>query len=299
MQQIYNDTRILEELRKRLGNTYKVSPVFDPVKTTTCEKIEISKVSGKNSNMCLIVNASVIHGMIAEGNSIDSIVDALILQIEDRIFNSDFNIKKLNGYDTCKDSLYAELINRHINCELLHDLPAIQFLDDFAIVVRYCINKQGESRSSVLITNKIIEKWNVSADELIKSAIANTRKLFGVKIETIPDVLRSMGVLEQTDTVEYKNMPRMWVVSNELRARGAICALFDDVLQSISTVEDSDLFIIFSSIHEILVLPWVNKEDLAEFTKMNQEVNSTQVSADEVLGTHAYYYSRETGFQEH
>lgn len=51
-----------------------------------------------------------------------------------------------------------------------------------------------------------------------------------------------------------------------------------------------------SSIHELLLIPTPDDSNIDEITKMNQQVNEEQVGIEEVLGTKAYYYSKDRGF---
>ena len=47
-----------------------------------------------------------------------------------------------------------------------------------------------------------------------------------------------------------------------------------------------------SSIHEVILVPTLENSDYQELSEMVQEVNDTQLQDDEILSTHAYYYSR-------
>ena len=58
---------------------------------------------------------------------------------------------------------------------------------------------------------------------------------------------------------------------------------------------ESDFFVIPSSIHELLLYPHSNTEDLdsqSELTALIQEVNDTQLQDEDILSDHVYYYSR-------
>ncbi len=54
----------------------------------------------------------------------------------------------------------------------------------------------------------------------------------------------------------------------------------------------SDLFILPSSIHEVLLLPDTGNEDSGELKKMVSEVNRSYVAAEEVLSDTLYRYDR-------
>ena len=50
-----------------------------------------------------------------------------------------------------------------------------------------------------------------------------------------------------------------------------------------------------SSIHEVILIPAYDHDSYDELTSMVKEVNSTQLSKEEILSDHVYFYSRETG----
>lgn len=58
---------------------------------------------------------------------------------------------------------------------------------------------------------------------------------------------------------------------------------------------ECDLYILPSSIHEVILIPAYDHDSYDELTSMVKEVNSTQLSKEEILSDHVYFYSRETG----
>ena len=69
--------------------------------------------------------------------------------------------------------------------------------------------------------------------------------------------------------------------------------LYTRVLEDIGNQLNEDYYILPSSIHEIIILPVSCTMGLEEINDMIVEINETQVSEEDVLSEHAYYYSRE------
>jgi len=84
-------------------------------------------------------------------------------------------------------------------------------------------------------------------------------------------------------------------LSNSRKSRGAACILYPGVLEGIAAEEKHNLYIIPSSIHEVLILPDNGAICADELKKMIFEVNCTQVAPEEVLSNSLYYYNREKG----
>jgi len=86
----------------------------------------------------------------------------------------------------------------------------------------------------------------------------------------------------------------MYVLTNQQRFLGACCILYDDVLKEIAERLDSDLYILPSSIHEVILMPVTVTESVPALSQMVCDINQSEVSAEEILSDHIYYYHRST-----
>lgn len=181
---------------------------------------------------------------------------------------------------------------------LLEKIPYMEFLDDFAITIHslFDVSDAEERISSFLIQKNLLEKWNFDTKTIFNLAMQNTRKMFGVTIQNLSDTLLDLyeSSAEKTPMELHTQVP-MWVLTNHLKWNGASVILFEDILNKFAK-EHGDFCIILSSIHEALLIPADSNTNIEELTQINREVNITQVSTEEVLGTKAYYYSRKNGF---
>ena len=88
---------------------------------------------------------------------------------------------------------------------------------------------------------------------------------------------------------------QMKVLSNTRRIEGAVCILYPGVLESLAREEGHDLYILPSSIHEVILLPDTGAPSAEELKRMVREVNDTQVAPEEVLSYSLYRYRRTDG----
>ncbi len=87
----------------------------------------------------------------------------------------------------------------------------------------------------------------------------------------------------------------MFILTNESRLNGATCMLYENVLDKFANEIKSDLYILPSSIHEVIILPkkeWYKKSDLES---MINEVNTDNLSVDEILSDRVYMFERKNG----
>lgn len=206
-----------------------------------------------------------------------------------------FSSVPISDFNWAKDRLYVQLINRHLNGEMLKTVPHSLFLDDFAITIRCLFQETDCGEASLLVYNHLAEQWNVTPDALVSLALQNTRKLFRIDLRNMRDFLRTLIPCESFDA--GSPFP-MWVLTNTEKHYGAACVLFDDVLKSFAEKSGS-FYVIFSSVHEALLIPAQDNSKMSEMSYMNQCVNAEQVAPTEVLGTKAYFYSKDSGFMLH
>jgi len=105
--------------------------------------------------------------------------------------------------------------------------------------------------------------------------------------ETFPDI--SYPSIHWSE--DYADSP-MLVLTNNSRLHGATTLLYPHLLSEISERLNQDLYLLPSSIHEVLLVPADLIGDRQELDLMVQEVNKDHVARDEVLSDHAYFYSR-------
>ena len=174
-------------------------------------------------------------------------------------------------FEKAKDRIVIRLINTRQNCEILCKGPHMEIMD-LSAVFYYLIDSGSDGTYSTHITNEIFDNWGISVDELYEFAVENTKKVVGLK---------------------FGPYFPLCVLSNKFSLFGAATILYKDVLESAALLMDCDLYIIPSSVHEVLLVPAdsekYNTERLTDMlTCVNKEVKNTDILSD-----HLYFYSRE------
>ena len=84
----------------------------------------------------------------------------------------------------------------------------------------------------------------------------------------------------------------MYVLTNKTMLNGASTMMYYGVLDSIADKIGHDLYILPSSIHELILVPVKSGYKADELKKMVCQVNSDEVSDNEILSDSVYCYSR-------
>jgi hypothetical protein len=173
----------------------------------------------------------------------------------------------------------------------LAQVPHFRYLD--LAIVFYCLLSSDETtQASILIYNQHLSFWGIDADTLYECAIVNTPNLLPHKMTDMTSILKE--VLGEDVMDETSDIP-MYVLTNRYHTNGACVILYDQLLKQLADFFNRDLVVLPSSIHEVLLVPVEVSVDLAQYDRMVQEVNETQLADDEVLSNHAYFFSRANG----
>lgn len=229
----------------------------------------------------------------AGGATFDEIIENIFRLYKDNRTETSFDQESFLKWDKAKDKITYRLLNRKANEKFLEDVPFVSFLD-LAVVFSYLITIDDAGQGSIVIHKCHAESWGVDADELYEAAKKNTAKLLPVEYKPMSEMLADL--MPGSDDMLPEDIPDMLVLSNKTKTYGAAAILYKDVLHDIAEKMNCDLWMLPSSVHEVLLLPKEGDANiLTDLSAMVREVNATQVPDGEILSDHAYLYDRKTG----
>lgn len=185
--------------------------------------------------------------------------------------------------------LFYKLVNYKKNKTFLEKVPYKKVMD--LAMVPLCKFDHSVMRcGTITVLKEHLEMWEISEEELWENIRESAPCVEPVKISELSDVIgRLMG---SDDVIE--DICGMYVITNRSECLGAGAAFYPDVLKELAEDMESDLFIIPSSVHEILVVPDPDHNvDPENLKAIIHEVNVTTVSDEEILSDNLYIYDRE------
>lgn len=304
---------IKEEVRKQVPGDYRVT-MNSVIKNNNqmLDAITIMEPDSLAPNIYL----NRYYEDFIQGRSLESILQEIL-----SISNNNKEIKNdmlpdLFNFDSIRSQIAYRLINLGMNQKRLNDFP-YQVVEDMAKVYYLVVKSDSEGIASVAITNDLLGKWKVNIECIDKLAYENTPFLFPEKLRSMGEVIKEMitkefGALsgenissEDKELYEHilvqltDDAPRdndneeMYILSNESGVNGASVILYENVLHDFAVEQQSNFYILPSSVHEVILLP-VHKEVTKEaLRKMVREVNNSEVPVGEVLSNEVYYFDLE------
>ena len=98
-----------------------------------------------------------------------------------------------------REDVLLKLIYTQDNVELLKELPHRDYLD-LSIIYFLVTDKNDEMMKTVLITNEMLEKSNLTENQLYRMALSNTQKMFPLDItNTLDDIDMVIEKIENGD----------------------------------------------------------------------------------------------------
>ena len=214
------------------------------------------------------------------------------------------------NFQSVRNQVVFRLINYDRNKEQLSQCPYIHVLD-LALTYRILFNKDALGIATIMINQDMLDQWQISEFDLYNLAVDNSRRLFPPRLERMEDVLRTMindvnglnrmnpqgmedGLLSG---IPERMMPEgieLFVLSNELKLNGASTLFYTDSISDFSKSMDSDIYILPSSVHEVLLVPENSLVDPEQLREIVMDANQKVVMKDEVLSDNIYIYRRDT-----
>jgi hypothetical protein len=162
-------------------------------------------------------------------------------------------------------------INKHLD-----EIPHRKILD---ITVCYLTAKERHENGEItgfdmetLVRDEAEKRGLSDEEELYSLALKNTKRMFPVCVHAVTD--------------------GMICITNSGHTFGAAAMIYDNELAEAAKIMDSDMYIVPSSIHEVLCID-PNEIDPADIYEYIQYSNRECLAPKDVLSGSLYYYDRE------
>lgn len=249
------------------------------------------------------------------GKTIKDIVNEIVeIYEKNKLAQIPTNVSDIIDLQKVKNQIVIKLVNRESNREFLKDTPFIPF-NDLAVIFSILVSTHEEGTATIMVKSNILyDYWKMDAESLLELALENSKRLLPVKIQSMEEVLKEMLGRDFAsqfgmDTEMYSDIELdtlfqeiagdnqgadMYVASNIGRINGASVMLYRNLLHDFAERIKRNVFIIPSSIYELILVPDNGHMGAKDIRSMVVDVNATQVAPDEVLSDNVYYYNRNT-----
>ena len=281
-------------------NGYNLS--FDETVRVNRVVESIQLVNGSSTVCPSISFEQLYNNYISSGDirvTLNDIVNSFSNAIQDGTYKKISEIRKTEDFIS-DDKIFLQVINSDSNKGLLEGCPHRDF-GDLSIIYRSLVMKKNDGILSTIITNDVAKSIGKTEDELYSLAYENTKELFPVKLVSMRDMLiESMfpeGISEDDPMIDFMLPPEdvappMYVLTNSDNFFGASSILYTECIEELADRLDSDLIVLPSSIHEVIIVTKDDDSDLKTMSGMVNEINSGVVDEKDRLSNNVYLYTK-------
>lgn len=262
-------------------------------------------IKNRKSNISPLIYLVGYYEQYSKGENIENIISLIItLSKMDSGIDQDI-VSNIKDLDKIRANIQMKLINKASNSVLLESVPYVDFLDlaiIFIIDIPCC---EYRNRASITITNRNLQIWGIDKEKLYDIAKENCCGEDNYVVHNMKDIIRDLYIeiadVQEIDDEDVSAMldsisddkNALYVLTNQSKSNGAVTMTYENVIRDFANEKESNVYILPSSIHEVLLVAaneHMSKEQLRE---MVQSVNQTEVDEIEVLSDNVYYYDRE------
>lgn len=282
--QDYKKDRFYKEMRKSLmaRETEEMKITFRRVTKNNRKDLHAVLLEVPGSAAIPTFYLEDLYDAYENGTAADDIADSLIrFARQNKLGTIPGNID-IEDYEETKKNLGLCVLGIERNREYLSDM-VFEEHEDLALVPMIFTNDKSHGPGHIKVRKDFLKLWNVTEEEVMREAMENSPKL-------LPLTFRQLNDTGDHDPGE---VCELFVISNAYFAGGAAVAFYPRVLECIGSALGRDLFVLPSSINEMIVVTDTG-QDPENLLSIVREVNRTQVAPEEVLSDAVYYYDRKT-----
>lgn len=249
-------------------------------------------VSTDKTGICPVLNLSAAYQQYEDGTPIESIIDGL-LGILANVHKPSIDKAMILDWEAVKSRIYPRLINTAAHSDYIETHPHTE-VADLSVTYAVRVEETADGIAEAVIDYHLQECWNVSTEDIHEAAmvnIAKTAPIFG----NIEDMLfnHEGGTIEEAKDIDEVCVP-LYILTTPTKCKGATMVLNTKVMESIID-RFGEVYIIPSSVDEVLILPKSFGREVSDLVKMVKEVNATEVRPEDRLSDNIYEYDIETG----
>ena len=287
--------KIREKIQEHLGKDYEVQITTNP-KFNGTEKtgLSIRKTQEPQQVMPIIYLEECFERYLQEKEFSECVEEICVVykhqkENEEKIMAELKSIENMNRWEKVQNKVYPMLVSAKENEDLKGKYFYQEYLD---FLILYVIRVTEVGIGSIKITKQMVKSWKVSEYEIHRQAVENL-KTDGYWVKSLYSVVKEnlLGIIEddEEDEEEIEEAEPMYVLTNQIKYFGAagifLCA---EMFQKI--VGKQNFYILPSSVHELILVKDTDGYDMETLSTMVRNVNEEQVTEDERLSNHAYYY---------
>ena len=189
----------------------------------------------------------------------------------------------MTSWAEVRGRLFLRLINTEWNADILENTPHRNYLD-LSVVYVLNLGETDGKLMSTMVNRNMMENWGVSEEALFLTARKNMKRKYPAVVKNMGEALGIGCALDEVCPLR--------VLTNKDGLYGAAAVLYaEDIISEMAEEAKTDVYILPSSVHEVLLLVKQAETSEGDLVNMVRSVNREQVAREEWLSDNVYCYS--------
>ena len=263
------------------------------VDVRSVEKLQEGSYTGITSspaggNVGMNLNANQLFDQMQDGQSYEGVLAVAVSTAERGLHDMPaVDVSELMNYEAAKKYLCFDVVGSDRNADMLEKVPHTD-KENISMVYRLQLDSTENGAATVLITNAMMEQFGVTKEQLHADAMENAQEIRPADFRTMAAVMAEMMGMPEEMMADMA--PPMYVATNQDKVQGAAVMFYPDFMDQAAKELGGDIFILPSSVHEVLILPDDGNMNAQELKEMVTSINASEVSPEDRLTDSVYHY---------
>lgn len=245
-------------------------------------------ISPAGGNVGMNLNANQLFDQMQDGQSYEGVLAVAVSTAERGLHDMPaVDVSELMNYEAAKKYLCFDVVGSDRNADMLEKVPHTD-KENISMVYRLQLDSTENGAATVLITNAMMEQFGVTKEQLHADAMENAQEIRPADFRTMAAVMAEMMGMPEEMMADMA--PPMYVATNQDKVQGAAVMFYPDFMDQAAKELGGDIFILPSSVHEVLILPDDGNMNAQELKEMVTSINASEVSPEDRLTDSVYHY---------
>ena len=245
-------------------------------------------ISPAGGNVGMNLNANQLFDQMQDGQSYEGVLAVAVSTAERGLHDMPaVDVSELMNYEAAKKYLCFDVVGSDRNADMLEKVPHTD-KENISMVYRLQLDSTENGAATVLITNAMMEQFGVTKEQLHADAMENAQEIRPADFRTMAAVMAEMMGMPEEMMADMA--PPMYVATNQDKVQGAAVMFYPDFMDQAAKELGGDIFILPSSVHEVLILPDDGNMNAQEWKEMVTSINASEVSPEDRLTDSVYHY---------
>lgn len=200
------------------------------------------------------------------------------------------------------NTITIHLVNREANKKMITARNLVSYAlenTDLTCLFYAKVISDGSASGEIAISEYLLHRYlpKIVNGEALYHEVVKRINEDTIRFEPISNIVNRM-VEEMTGEVSHFSIKEdfMFVLSNMAMTHGASAILAEAARKMIlERIPDGKVTMLPSSVHETIIIPTVEDEDVEVLGKMVQQVNKSELSKEDMLSNNVFHYDANTG----